>query len=637
MIAEDFDAKAFAATMRQADVSSVTVFARCHHGWLYYPSRAFPELIHPHLRNRNLMLEQVRALHAEGIRAPIYVTIQWDYHSARTHPEWLIRKPGGMHEGGPFSEAGFYQSLCVNTPYFDFIEAHTREICEMLGDELDGFFFDIVGIRPCVCASCRAEMKARGMDFGDALAVREFATLVMNRFKERLTAIVREYSDSCTIFYNAGHVGPCTRDSRDAYTHLELESLPSGGEWGYLHFPASVRYARTLGVDLMGMTGKFHTEWGDFHSLKNQAALEFECFRMLSHGCAVSIGDQLEPRGVLNPATYELIGRVFRQVREREAWARPAHALTEAALVTSESKLFEHQIPACVMGAVQMLEELAIQFDVIDTQDTLERYALLILADDLTVTAEFQQKLDAYVQSGGKVIACARGGLNERNEYPSCFGTRYLGKEPLWPSFILPSGDMANGLVENNGYVIYEQGEAIEPVQASVLLKKHEPYFCRTGEHFCSHRYTPSARKEGHPSAVRCGGVILFSHPLFTQYRLNAPFWCKQLIGNAIDQLLPARMVRHSGPSTMTVSLLHQPQENRVCAHVLSYVPVRKSINIDLIEERTTLYNVQLKVNLPFGVKAARLVPEGVELAICDGCVTIPKVDGYAIIAFELA
>lgn len=57
MIAADFDVKAFAATMRQADVSSVTVFARCHHGWLYYPSRAFPELIHPHLRNRNLMLE----------------------------------------------------------------------------------------------------------------------------------------------------------------------------------------------------------------------------------------------------------------------------------------------------------------------------------------------------------------------------------------------------------------------------------------------------------------------------------------------------------------------------------------------------------------------------------------------------
>ena len=74
---------------------------------------------------------------------------------------------------------------------------------------------------------------------------------------------MRKQNPDCTIFYNAGHVGPCTRASRDAYTHFELESLPSG-EWGYLHFPVTARYARTLGLDCMGMTGKFHTEWGDF-------------------------------------------------------------------------------------------------------------------------------------------------------------------------------------------------------------------------------------------------------------------------------------------------------------------------------------------------------------------------------------
>ena len=58
-----------------------------------------------------------------------------------------------------------------------------------------------------------------------------------------------------------------------------------------------------IGQGNLGMTGKFHTSWGDFHSLKNKAALEFECFRMLSYGFAASIGDQLEPCGKLNPAT----------------------------------------------------------------------------------------------------------------------------------------------------------------------------------------------------------------------------------------------------------------------------------------------------------------------------------------------
>jgi hypothetical protein len=48
-VAKDFDAEAFAQKLKQANVDSITCFARCHHGWLYYPSKKFPELVHPNL------------------------------------------------------------------------------------------------------------------------------------------------------------------------------------------------------------------------------------------------------------------------------------------------------------------------------------------------------------------------------------------------------------------------------------------------------------------------------------------------------------------------------------------------------------------------------------------------------------
>lgn len=47
---------------------------------------------------------------------------------------------------------------------------------------------------------------------------------------------------------------------------------------------------RDLNKELLGMTGKFHTYCGDFHSLKNKAALEFECFQMLSMNAGKVIG-----------------------------------------------------------------------------------------------------------------------------------------------------------------------------------------------------------------------------------------------------------------------------------------------------------------------------------------------------------
>src|SRR6185369_5176798 len=67
----DFDAREFARTMKKAHVDSVTVFAKCHHGHLYYETDR-PER-HPGLkRGARLLEQQVEALHREGIRAPIY-------------------------------------------------------------------------------------------------------------------------------------------------------------------------------------------------------------------------------------------------------------------------------------------------------------------------------------------------------------------------------------------------------------------------------------------------------------------------------------------------------------------------------------------------------------------------------------
>ncbi len=630
-IGSQFDAVQFAQMAKDASISSMTVFARCHHGWLYYPSERFPELMHPHLEKKNLLLEQIDALHEQGINAPIYITVQWDYHSGTTRPEWLIRKEDGSHEGQPFTEPGFYQSLCVNTGYIDFLKEMTAEICDQLRGKLDGVFFDIVGIRPCWCASCRADMKKAGVNMKDETAVRRFAKQMIDGFKADMTQLVRQYSDDCTIFYNAGHVGPCTWDSRESYTHFELESLPSGS-WGYLHFPLTARYARKLGMDCLGMTGKFHTEWGDFHSLKNLAALEFECFRMLSFGFASSIGDQLEPNGMLNSATYKLIGQVYSQFAAREAWARPSKPLVEAAVLTPENTLYEHQIPDSLMGAVQMLEELSVQFDIIDETMDFSTYQLLILPDDLIVSREASRKLNRFTEQGGRIIACMQGGLSEDHVYPESFAASYDGLNPDYPDFIVAEGELANELEFGQAYAIYLQGAKVSSEGAEAVLTAQAPYFPRQGDHFCSHRYTPSAHGEPYPVAFRNGQVILFSHPLFQQYRRNAPNWCKKLIAGALKALLPARLVTHDGPSTVTASLLDQPQEKRVNLHLLSYVPVRKSAMIDIIEERTKVNHVEVSLHLPYEIKKARLVPENIDLQYQDGRLIVPEIDGYAIV-----
>ena len=300
-----FNAEEFVDTLKKAHVNSISLFARCHHGMIYYDSKKNPERIHPNLKNKQLLKEQIAACHTAGIRTPIYTTVQWDYYTSQRHREWLCVDENGQSIGESGSvqlpkDAGFYETLCINTPYRDFLKEHVEEILDEF-NPVDGIFLDIVFPTPCMCPSCKSKMLEQGynpLSLEDKLA---FSQKSINEWQVEMTAFIKSKAPEATVFYNRGHVGTPHRDSQESYSHYELESLPSG-IWGYLHFPTTVRYARTLGKEYLSHTGKFHTMWGDYESYKNQAALEFECFHMLAMGSKCLIGDQLNPDGRLTPA-----------------------------------------------------------------------------------------------------------------------------------------------------------------------------------------------------------------------------------------------------------------------------------------------------------------------------------------------
>ncbi|AEE97446.1 beta-galactosidase trimerization domain-containing protein [Mahella australiensis] len=640
-IGDEFDAEEFASTLEKAHVDSITCFARCHHGMLYYDSKAFPERVHPHLANKNLLKQQIEACHRHNIRVPIYITVQWDQYTSEEHPEWLAVDGEGKPFGNALFEPGFYRKLCVNSPYRDFLKAFTQEILETF--PVDGLFFDIVQPTPCVCKYCRAEMEALNLDPSSLEDRQKYGQMMINEFKRDMTAFIRQFNKKCTIFYNKGHVGPAHRPVTDAYTHFELESLPSGG-WGYLHFPIAVRYARNLGLDCMGMTGKFHTSWGDFHSFKNKAALEFECFHMLALNAKCSIGDQLEPNGRLSQPVYDLIGSVYSQVEAKEPWCVGAKAVTDIGVFTPEE--FEGandiRLTPSIMGVTRMLQEAGHQFDIIDSQAELSKYKVLVLPDIIPVSDEFASKLEKYIANGGAIIASFESGLNENKDAFNLrpLGVKLKGQAPYSPDFIILRGDIGKGLPQTE-HVMYMRGLEVEATEGTeVLAETAIPYFNRTWQHFCSHRHTPSSGSIGYPGILKNGRAIYFMHPIFAQYEQNAPRWCKQLFLNALDILLPEPAVRHSGPSTMIVALNEQAEHNRLVLHLLHYIPERRSSDIDIIEDVIPLYNVKVSVKVNGDVKVVTCVPQGQSMAfeVKDGRVefTVPEINGHQMVALQM-
>ncbi len=642
-VGADFNGEEFAERLEKANVDSITCFARCHHGWLYYPSRKHEELIHPGLANHNLLIDQIKGCHDRGIKVPIYTTVQWDGRIMREHPEWLsVDEQGNYINTQNVEEPHFYHTICLNSGYREFFKEHLHDIMDVVGVEnIDGFFMDILFQVDCCCDHCKKKMEDLHLDSRKKEVRLKYSLQMLEDFKTEITAVIKERVPEASVFYNSSHVGPASKDNFKEYSHLELESLPSGG-WGYDHFPATSRYARTLGMDMIGMTGKFHTYWGDFHSLKNQAALEFECFNMLAMGAGCSIGDQLHPRGRLSEGAYDLIGKIYKSVREKEPYCRGAKPVAEIAVLTPEEFYPEGEynlgISPSLIGAVRMLQELSFQFDVIDSKAPMDSYQLIILPDCIYYNEELEKVMKNYIANGGKVIGSYDSCLNKHSK-DNIYGITWKEESPYYREFVMPNQTIGKDLYKEE-YVMYLRGHNVEANGGEVLMDKIEPYFDRSGKTFCSHQHAPSSGKVGYPEVIRNGNVIYFAHPIFKLYRKNAAKWCKLMLKDAVALCLEHKLVSHNGPSTMTTSLNHQEQEKRDILHILHYITEKRSEDIFTVEDVIPLYGVEFKIYTGNKNPAAvTLVPEESAVPfVRDGqyiSFRLDKIEGHCMISIQ--
>lgn len=637
-VGEDFNAQEFAQTLKKAHVNSITCFAKGHHGQLYYNSKAFPWLIHPGLKNKNLLKEQIEACHEQDIRVPVYTTVQWDHDASTKHPEWLCLTADGSivdfcrEPLDSMYKPGFYRTLCVNSPYRDYLKAQIADVFDVIGAEnIDGIFLDIVNLVDCSCKHCVDGMVKEGYDPTIKADRLSYAREVQKDFKKDMSAFIRSFKADASIFYNSSHINHLAEESQSDYSHFELESLPSG-EWGYSHFMNTIRYARTLGLDCVTHTGKFHTSWGDFHSFKNLEALQYECFRMLAYNSKCLIGDQLPPQGQLSPPVYDLIGKVYKSVEEKEPWCENAKAVVDFAVFSPECfttvSTIESKVPNSVVGACQMFDELGYQFDIIMDKSRFEDYPLIILPDTVTLDENLRAKFEKYLGNGGKILASYKSGLNKKENafILKSLGVKYQGLIPLYPDFIIPN-DIIGSSLPPVEHVMYVRGLEVEAVDGTTeLLQTKVPFFNRTWEHFCSHLYTPSSGKAGSPALFSTSNCMYFSHPIFTSYRKNHPKWMKVFVEDALKILLPQRVVQHNGPSSLLVSVNEQKEKKRYVLHALHYIPEKNCEDIYTIEDVIPLYHTKLKLYLPQKIGAVKSVPDMTDIDFTvsdDGAITI--------------
>src|SRR5688572_1992377 len=529
--------------MKRAHVDSVTVFAKCHHGHLYYQTNRAER--HPGLSpGLGLLEKQIEALHREGIRAPIYISVMCDEYAANVHPEWICLDPEGKRVGrGPLEGRNLaWQILDMSSPYQEYLAEQTKEVLAKF-KPVDGIFFDMCWDQTSVSNYAKAEMEELGLDAEKEDDRYRHAQHVAHAYMKRFTDMVKRSSPKASVFYN-GRAVSNLRDETGFMTQSEIESLPSGG-WGYMYFPKNVRFARNFPLPYMAMTARFHKSWADFGGLKPYPALEYEMSQAVAHGARCSIGDQMHPRGTLDRGAYELIGKIYERIEQREAWLDGAKAMTQIAVLQAMERPVAQggriRVVPAEEGAVRVLTQLKHQFDLIDRPAAFENYDLLVLPDTVQVDAELAKKLRAYLKGGGAILASGTSGLNAdgtESVLPE-FGVKPHGMSPFQTTYIR-FGKEIDTDVPPTDHVMYERGVRVTPsAGATALARVVEPYFDRSWRHFSSHFQTPPDKLSKYAAAVQKGRVAHVAYPIFTAIAQHGNFPYRLLVRNILERLLP--------------------------------------------------------------------------------------------------
>ncbi len=641
-VAEDFRAEEYAQTLKEAAVNSITVFAKCHHGMAYYPTKV--GIPHPNLKI-DLLGEMIEGCHKAGILVVAYISTMYDQHMWRHHGDWRVLDENGGEvglgqSGGPMKvELG---RVCINSPMLDYLAAQAEEVVKNY--DIDGTFFDNM-IYPlssgCCCAFCMQDREKLGLDSTKSEERVKHSQIVLDRAMQRLTPVVQNKKPNIRVFFN-GPIAferlPFIRESLKYYTHIEIESLPGGG-WGYSFYEIGARYESTLGLDTMGMTGAFHRSWGDFGSVRNQAALDYECFRMLALGNQCCIGDHLHPRGKINSVVYGRIGKTYRSVAEKEPWCRSAKLLTEIGMITLLTQGYTRGLPSSDIGTANMLQELHYQFDVLDEESPFSAYKLIILPDGYRLDGTLLAKLRQYLAGGGSLILSHESGLDkEGKEFALTeVGLNYEGPWQHEVQYLEVTDAALNQGLTPMVQILYEKGGTVRLQPGTQLLARiWKAYFDRNYMHFQVEQ-TPFSEPADYVGVAQRGNVIYIAAPIFRMYADYGYQFHRLLIGNCIARLLANPLIKSNAPSTAHITVT--AQTGRKIVHVLHYTPERRAPNQDIVEDVIPLINLKLALRLDAPPKQVYLAPQrqSLKFEFRDGYVhtVVPSVEGHQMIAFE--
>lgn len=635
-IGNEFSKENFQAALVKGKLDSITIFAKCHHGYCYYPTSV--GTMHPEL-DFDMTGAMIDAAHEVGVRAPVYITAGWSQLDAIEHSNWRSVSEDGSytsHESiaveGPDGEFKDYYSwymMCLNDgEYAEHIYELTEEIAARY-ENLDGLFYDICFMEEaCYCKTCKKGMIDMGLNPENDEDAKKYLIIKRQAFMTKCTDILRKYHPNATIFFNSGGADPYKPEYHAYPTHFEMEDLPTS-EGDYNKLPLRAKYFLNTGKHYVAMSGKFHLAWGEFGGYKPKEALKFEVAEMAMYGAGASIGDHMHPCGEMEMQTYENIGYAYDYLDKIAPYCYSGEYLCDIGIYMSG----DHEAN---QGIADILLENQIDFGVVCNND-FARYDTVIIAEGAEFDETAKVKFDEYIKNGGKVMLMGDT-LIKDGKFEIDFGAEYIGKPLFDCDYIMPCEKREE--LPNAPMYCPEPGVRVKQCGAELAAEFIMPYFSRTYDKFFGHKNTPyDKNSERFPAILKNGNVVYTAHSFAKLYKIHGSVFHKRYFMYALNLIYGGGTVKVQGlGSEGRMTAIHQADKNRYCINLLYATPLKRG-EATVIDEIVPVYNIGVSLKTDKAVKRVILPLTGESLEFSrEGDIVrfvVPKLECHTVIAVQ--
>ena len=210
-----------------------------------------------------------------------------------------------------------------------------------------------------------------------------------------------------------------------------------------------------------------------------------------------------------------------------------------------------------------MLLEGKFTFDVLDLESD---FSGLPAADPpgchRRSTPKLKAKVDAYRESGGRVLLTGMSGIDpERRASSSTSAPKWHGPRPTpRGDYLLPIEPLRAVLRRRSAFHVRGRRSASRSTAGASLGDIYDPYFDRSPQHFSGHVNTPSRPDpSGFDAGSEKGAFTYLAHPIFTAYKRigavamleiaeKARAACARPAPPMIETVAAARRPRHAAP-----------------------------------------------------------------------------------------